>query len=118
MSGTAPSTTGRHLPFLLPLFSAALVACTGPAEPHALVADSPHRIDAETVEVEVECADDVEARVDLDAGEARVPLVTIRGRPRAGRCRIPIRLPLPADATVFEDAASGMVVRVDDAPQP
>lgn len=119
MSGTDPSTTGRRLPLLLlPLAAVALVACAGSAELHALVAESPRRLDVDTIQVEVECADDVEVEIDPAGGEAGVPLVTIRGRPRAGRCRIPVRIPVPAEATVFEDAASGMVVRIDEARRP
>ena len=78
-----------------------------------LAVESAVRSDAATIEVEVECADSVEASVEMDAGTEGHPLVTVRGEPRAGRCAVPVRVDLPADITAVEDAATGMVVEID-----
>lgn len=86
--------------------------CGAKAGRTALVANEPQRLGNGQVQVMVECASSVEATVRAGAGVEALPLVTIWGRPRAGRCQIPVRLDLPPETTRFDDAASGMVINI------
>lgn len=90
------------------------VACTSVGRTH-LAIESPRRVDPDTVEVMVECAERVDATVEPGAGVHGLPLVTITGEPRTGRCRVPVRLDLPVEVTAVEDSTTGMVVDLVEA---
>jgi len=95
-----------------------LGGCSRAHERTALVATSPRWLGVDRIEVEVECAARVEASVRPGAGHDGLPLVTVWGEPRAGRCRVPVALDLPAGTERIDDAASGMVVDLPPRPEP
>lgn len=109
-----PLSPARRTAALTVFVLALSVACTSVGPTH-LAIESPRRIDPDTVEVMVECAERVEATVEPGAGVHGLPLVTITGEPRTGRCRVPVRLDLPAAVTAVEDSTTGMVVDLIEA---
>lgn len=76
----------------------------------ALALEDPTWAGPERVIGFVECAEDVRVRVEPGAGVEGLPLVTVSGRPKLGRCRPAVVVDVPAGTTRLEDAASGTVV--------
>lgn len=94
-----------------------LLAGCGPSEDHtALAVDHlewtapPAGENGPWLRLDTECAEVSEASVEPGAGVDGVPLVTVWGRPRVGRCRTELVVPVPSGTTRIEDAATGRVV--------
>lgn len=97
-----------------------VVGCGPPEDTTALAVEHPQWVAGPGVEgpslsVDTECADISTSTVEIDAGVDGVPLVTVWGHPRVGRCRIEVVVTVPEGTTRIEDAATGMVI---DLPAP
>lgn len=93
------------------LGTAGLAGCGHPGEGGTALALADPRWDGpQRIIVTVECAQDVVAQVEPGAGTEGLPLVTIDGRPKVGRCRPEVALDIPAGTTRVEDAATGTVI--------
>ena len=92
---TKPFTRRVALPSVAALSAAAwLSACGGPAPRTALAIEDAHWTARGTLVVTTECADDVEVEVGADHGGSDLMEVTLWGRPRVGRCRPSLEVPL------------------------
>jgi hypothetical protein len=98
------------------VFTGVVVGCGAEQPRTALVATEPRWVDASRVEVRVECATEVTSTVQPGAGVDGLPLVTVWGHPKAGRCTVPVTLDLPPGTARIDDAASGMVVDLPPRP--
>jgi len=97
---------------------AGTVSCGTDDTETALAIASAHRVTPTTVEVRTdECATDVRAIVERDAGGTDLPQVTLWGHPKRGRCRpsIDVRLLGPGAPAGIVDGATGVVVPVQPA---
>lgn len=98
-----------------------MVGC-GPSEDGtALAVEHPQWIadtsggEGSALRFDTECADVSKAIVETGGGVDGMPLVTVWGRPRLGRCQTEVVVTVPVGTTRIEDAATGMVV---DLPSP
>ena len=98
-----------------------MVGCGPSDDLTALAVDHPRWIavgpgeQGSSLRLVTECADVVEVSVEPEAGVEGLPLVTVWGHPRLGRCRPEVVVTVPAGTTRFEDGTTGMVV---DLPSP
>lgn len=98
-----------------------VVGCGASEERIALAVEHPQWItvangpQGASLRFDTECADVAEISVEPGAGVDGVPLVTVWGRPRTGRCRPEVVVTVPPGTTRVEDATTGMVV---DLPAP
>ena len=98
-----------------------MIGC-GPADDRtALAVDHPRWVtvgsgdEGSSLRFVTECADVDEVLVEPEAGVDGLPLVTVWGHPRVGRCRPEVEVTVPAGTTRLEDGTTGMVV---DLPSP
>lgn len=99
-----------------------VVGGCGPSEERiALAVENPQWVtvadgsEGPSLRFDTECADVAEISLEPGAGVDGVPLVTVWGRPRTGRCRTEVTVTVPPGTTRVEDATTGMVV---DLPAP
>ncbi|MEO6989285.1 MAG: hypothetical protein ABI239_11635 [Aquihabitans sp.] len=97
-----------------------LFGCGPSEDPTALAVEHPQWVaaaseDGPSLRFDTECADVSKATVEAAGGVEGIPLVTVWGRPRMGRCRTEVVVTVPAGTARIEDAATGMVV---DLPAP
>ncbi len=95
----------------LTVVAAAMTGCGRPDEGGtALALEDPTWAGTQRVVGSVECADDVQVRVEPGTGTEGLTLVTATGRPKVGRCRVAAVIDLPPGTTRIEDAATGTVI--------
>ena len=95
----------------------ALVTACAPSDGRtALAAREPRWRTPGVLVVEVECADDVDARVDPRRGVHGTPLVTIWGTPNRDGCWTEVDLWLLPGTIAVEDAATGTLLELPPRP--
>ena len=92
------------------LTAAGLVGCGADDGRTALAVRHAEVVDGGLL-VETECSTDLTAEVGPDHGGSGLPEVTVWGRPRTGRCRSTIRVPITDPPTMFVDGTTSEVVR-------
>lgn len=94
------------------LAAAGLVGCGGADDGRTALAVRHAEVVDGGLLVETECSTDLTAEVGPDHGGSDLLEVTVWGRPRTGRCRPTIRVPITDPPTMFVDGTTSGVVRV------
>lgn len=93
-----------------------LTGCGADEDRTALAVRSTRWNERGELAVTVECAEVAGREVRPGAGVEGLPLVTLWGRPKIGRCRTEVTLPLPDGTSRIDDAATGKVVDLPPRP--